>query len=380
MDTTWEVICAAVQASLFNNPISLPDKIDWDDVFTEAKKQAIASVVRNGLRNQLPQPIATQWWLYSINEIGNSVQLMKAQGELTRLLEEHNIKYVILKGAAAAIYYPEPYLRSMGDIDFWVPKEQFDICLQLLKDAEYIVGKGSDDRHLKLWKNNVLYEMHRYFSSEERQKPVDGYIEKAERIRENIQETEFWMLPEQENGLVLLVHIHQHLLEGLGLRQIIDWMMYVHACLDNEGWEKFRPYAQELGLEKLARAATRLCVLYFGLEADWCGEDDRAANMLLDNINQSGNFGHVHGGGRNVERVMVNIKRQGILHYLQKAGEFNWRKTLRVYPWMRPVAWVYQIFRYAGQLKSSGRTGEALRDDMMRSGERYELLKELELL
>ena len=380
MNTTWEVICTAVQSSLFNKPVSLPDKIDWEDVFTEARKQAIASVVRDGVKNQIHPSIAAQWKIYSIQEISSGVQLLEAQKELTGLLDEHGIKHVILKGSAAAIYYPEPYFRSMGDIDFWVPEELFDDCLQLLRENDYLETKGSDERHLKLWKNNVLFEMHRYFSSEERQKPVDRYIEKAELVRGNIREIEFWMLPEIENGLVLLVHIYQHLLEGLGMRQIIDWMMYVHACLDEEGWEKFRPYAQELGLEKLARTAARLCVLYFGLEADWCGVDDEAADMLLDSIIQSGNFGHVHGSGRNVERVMVNIKRQGVFHYLQKAGEFNWRETLRVRPWLRPVAWIYQIFRYAGQVRSSRRSGETLRDDMKRSGERYELLKELGLL
>lgn len=380
MNTTWKVIGAAVQASLFHKPISLPDKIDWNDVFAEARQQAIASLVRDGVKSQLPPSLAMQWKLYSIQEISNSVQLLEAQKELTGLLDDHGIKHVILKGSAAAIYYPEPYFRSMGDIDFWVPKDQFGGCLQLLRENEYTEDKGSDDRHIKLWKCNILFEMHRYFSSEERQKPVDDYIEKAELVRGRVKDSEFWMLPDQENGLVLLCHIHQHLFEGLGLRQIIDWMMYVHACLDEEGWEKFKPYAQELGLEKLARVATRLCVLYFGLEVEWCGENDRAADMLLENIIQSGNFGHVHGRGRDVERVMVNVKRQGLFHYLQKAGEFNWKETLRVRPWLRPMAWIYQIFRYAGQAKSSGRTGETLRNDMKRSGERYELLKELELL
>ena len=380
MNTTWKVICTAVQASLLKKTISLPDKIDWDDVYTEARKQAIVSVVRDGVKDQLPPAIAAQWKFNSIQEISSGVQLQEAQKKLTGLLDESGIKHVILKGSAAAIYYPEPYFRSMGDIDFWVPREQFDDCLQLLRENDYIETKGSDDRHIKLWKDNVLFEMHRYFASEERQKPVDGYIEKAELERGRIKDSEFWMLPEQENGLVLLCHIHQHLLEGLGLRQIIDWMMYVHACLDDKGWEKFKPYARELGLEKLARAAAKLCVMYFGLEADWCGEDDEAADMLFDNIIQSGNFGHVHGSGRNVERVIVNIKRRGVFHYLQKAGEFNWRETLRVRPWLRPVAWIYQIFRYAGQVKLSGRTGGALRDHMKRSNERYELLKELELL
>ena len=380
MKTSWEVICAAVQASLFDKSIPLPEKIDWDDVFTEAKKQAILSVVRDGVKNQLPPSIAMQWKLYSIQGISNSMQLMEAQGELTRLLDDYGIKHVILKGFAAAIYYPEPYFRSVGDIDFWVPKDQFDVCLQLLRDNEYTEVKGSDDRHLKLWKYNVLFEMHRYFSSEERQKPIDRYIEKAELVRKNIRETEFWMLPALENGLVLLVHLRQHLYEGLGLRQVLDWMMYVHTCLDEEGWEKFRLYAEELGLEKLALVTTRLCVIYFGLNVDWCGANDEIAELLLTNIIQSGNFGHLYGRGRNVERVVVNIKRKGVFHYLQKAGEFNWQDTLREHPILRPFAWAYQIGRYTTQALSSGRTGSKLRADMRRSNERYELLKELDLL
>ena len=222
--------------------------------------------------------------------------------------------------------------------------------------------------------------MHRYFSSDDRQKAVDRYIENAKLVRGKIRDTEFWMLPELENGLVLLVHLRQHLYEGLGLRQVFDWMMYVHACLDHQGWQMFRPYAEELGLERLALVATYLCRKYFGLDVDWCGDNDEAADMLMNNIIQSGNFGHTHGSGRDVERVVVNIKKKGMFHYLQQAGEFNWRDTISAHPYLRPFAWFFQIFRYIRQAKSSGRIGSTLKDDLKRSNERYELLKALELL
>lgn len=380
MNTTWSVICSAVKASFYNIPISLPDNVDWEAVFAEAKKQAIASIVRNGLKNQLPPGLAMTWKVYSIQEISRGVQLLEAQNELTTLLDENHIFYTILKGTASAIYYPEPGLRSMGDVDFWVSKEQLASAQEMLEKHGFVEIEGSDSRHLKLEKYNILFEMHRYFSSDERQNAVDHYIEDAELVKRKIRDTEFWMLPELENGLVLLVHLRQHLYEGLGLRQVFDWMMYVRACLDYQGWQKFRPYAKELGLERLALVATSLCRKYFGLDVDWCSNNDEVAEMLMTNIIQSGNFGHTHGSGRNVERVVVSIKRRGVFHYLQQAGEFNWRKTISSHPYLRPFAWLYQICRYIRQAKSSGRIGGTLKDDIKRSNERYELLKALELL
>ena len=380
MNTTWNVICSAVKASLFNMPVSLPENIDWEEIFAESRKQAIVSIVRDGLKSQLPPEFVTAWKLYSIHDVSHGVQLLEAQNELTILLDENHIHYTILKGTTSAIYYPEPFFRSMGDVDFWVPKEQFAFALEMLEKHGFVEIDGSDSRHLKLEKYNILFEMHRYFSSDERQNAVDRYIEDAELERGKIRGAEFWMLPELENGLVLLVHLRQHLYEGLGLRQVFDWMMYVRTCLDHQGWQKFRPYAKELGLERLALAVTCLCRKYFGLDVDWCGNNDEAAEMLMTNIIQSGNFGHAHGSGRNVERVVVNIKKQGVFHYLQQAGEFNWRDSISTHPYFRPFAWFYQICRYIRQAKSSGRIGSTLKDDLKRSNERYELLKALELL
>ena len=351
MNTTWSVIYSSVKASFFNIPILFPNDVDWDGVFTEAKKQAIVSIVRSGLKNQLPPEFATTWKIYTLQDISHGVQMLEAQNELTTLLDENHIYHTILKGTSAAIYYPEPFFRSMGDVDFWVPKEQFASALELLEKHGFIEVDGSDLRHLKLKKYNILFEMHRYFSLDDRQKAVDRFIENAKLVRGKIRDTEFWMLPELENGLVLLVHLRQHLYEGLGLRQVFDWMMYVRACLDHQGWQMFRPYAEELGLERLALVATYLCRKYFGLDVDRCGDNDEAADMLMNNIIQSGNFGHTHGSGRDVERVVVNIKKKGMFHYLQQAGEFNWRDTISSHPYLRPFAWFYQICRYIRQAK-----------------------------
>ena len=382
MNTTWKAICTAIRVSLFNTNAVFPDYIDWNDVLAEASKQAVLPLVWKGVKRHLPPEEMNKWRAASFPITVFAVQLLNGQQELAVLLDDNRIPYCILKGAAAALYYPEPLLRTMGDVDFIVPPNYFEKVKELLIQNGYLEGVG-DERHIHYYKDNILFEPHHHFHSDESDKLIDEYIISSFDHLETkeIKDSMFRMLPEIENGLVLLHHMKMHLFSGLGLRQVLDWMMYCHVCLDSANWEKFRPHAQALGLEKLALITTRLCVKYLGLEVLWTNsEDDETVDQLLANIIQSGNFGKAQGVGSTVERLSMKIRKYGLLSYLQEAGEFNWKTTLDRHSWLRPYAWIYQIGRYIRQAIASGRTGDKLRSDIRRSNERYELLRKLELI
>ena len=63
---------------------------------------------------------------------------MHWQNVLISLLEENNIPSVILKGAAAAMYYPYPSLRTMGDVDILVRRKNLERAVQLMEDNGYV--------------------------------------------------------------------------------------------------------------------------------------------------------------------------------------------------------------------------------------------------
>ena len=71
---------------------------------------------------------------------GAAVGLLTRQAVLRRLthaLDEAGIPFVVLKGVALAhLAYPEPALRSMGDIDIWALPEDLD------RTAEVFAGIG----------------------------------------------------------------------------------------------------------------------------------------------------------------------------------------------------------------------------------------------
>ena len=119
-----------------------------------------------------------------------------------------------------------------------------------------------------------------------------------------------------ENGLLLLAHAALHLSSSeLGLRQVIDWMMFVHQELDDEKWNScFSEMAERAGLRKLAVALTRLCRDHLGLPGEyrWCKEaDEQMVSDLLDLIFERGNFGRKVPDHYNVENITAKAKARG---------------------------------------------------------------------
>ncbi len=312
------------------------------------------------------------------------IRVLYAQNELLSLMGTEGIHVAILKGTAAAIYYPNPIQRAMGDIDLIVSQSKFEAANKLMGQSGYQwkTGDANDPgiREIAYNRNGITFELHHHFSS--KGIGVEKYIIRGldSLVSSEIDGYVFPMLPPLENGLVLLAHIAQHLRSGLGLRQIIDWMMYVHAQLADETWETtFRPAAADCGLEDLAITATRLCQKYLGLPdpITWCdGADEKLVDDLLENLLVSGNFGQVHGAGSSVEKVATNIKRTGLFRYLQQQGERNW-KAYQEHKALKPLCWAYQIGRYIHRGLGTGRSSIQLAEDYTRSQARYDLLTRL---
>lgn len=342
------------------------DFVADDEIVKEARQHGVAGFVA-GKEERL-------------SNIARYVKYLYCEEELIKLLERHNIPLVILKGSAAAVYYPEPSLRSFGDVDFLVPGELYEKSKRILCDNGFEEkGEQDENRHCGFVKDGFAYEMHHRFSYDDLD--IEKYVISGMSNREigAINEHKFPMLPPLANGLVLLAHLCAHLKSGLGLRQVIDWMMYCDKVLDDEFWNKeFKVAAEETGLKKLAVTVTALCRKYLGLKntVTWCeGADENLVDSLIETIMSSGNFGRKKGIDNKVENTFTNFRREGLLKYLQRAGEHNWR-AYHKHPKLRPFCWLYQIFRY---LKQGIRKKSKLKDDINRSNSRYELLKELEI-
>ena len=378
MNQTEQILLQAIQKSLWNTDITFPEDTDWNAVLKEAEDQAVLGIVIG----VAPAKVQKEWKARASAGTAHFVRILHYQEQLYKLLKENDIPMVILKGTAAAIYYPNPAQRSMGDIDFLVPPEHFDGAKELLVQNGYTV---EDDprypRHIHVYKDNISFEQHRFFSSEgiEVEEYVTNGIKQIE--IKSIYGIAFPLLPKLANGFVLLGHMAQHLKAGLGLRQVIDWMMYVDRELDDAFWnDSFGAAAKNVGLDTVATVITRMCQVYLGLteEIQWCKvADKKLYEKLMDNLLTSGNFDKKRGRGATIETITSNIARKGLFQYLQYAGEYSW-KAYHKHKWLKPFAWIYQICRYAKKGFQAKRGGK-LKEDLVRGKQRSELLKQLKI-
>ncbi len=311
-------------------------------VFDEIKKHTITSLFAPCLSNcELPAELKEKWKRSILQQVSYYTHYKYEQSHLPI-----TVPYVILKGSSAAQYYPNPEYRSMGDIDIMTHREDYDIaCKQLIENGYQVINDIY--KETSLIKNGISIDLHRQFASLNNPDYVK-YLDDL--IIQNINPSH--VLPDPINGLVLLEHINQHLEDGIGLRQIIDWMMFVDKCLPDEKWPEFYELVKNIGLEKLAVVSTRMCELYLGLPTrKWSAsaEIDQCA-QLMEYVLACGNFGNKKNSDADISETAFTYTRtpKAWFRLLQKQGLINW-KLAQKYKIFKPFAWIYQLIRYASR-------------------------------
>lgn len=375
LDAEQACLLELIKASFFDVSPVIPEDTKWDLVLEAAKSQCIVPLIESHISSANKE----EWLNISYQSKANFMRMIYEQNSLVSLFKDNKIPFVILKGTAAAIYYPNPSLRTFGDIDLYVSEEYLNSAKNLLEEKGYLFVKTDESEYI-YEKNGVSFELHikitgKYY------KDVEHLILSGlnSAVVYRINNYRFPGLPSYENGISLLGHIMHHLKTyGIGLRQIIDWMLYVHKELDDSAWSNhFRPLAQEAGLEKLAITVTYMCKKWLGLPDDitWCNSaDDEVADQLIVRILNDGNFGRDRSP---YENIRISIKNDGLFTHLQSSGVANWRLAQK-YAIFKPLAWLYQICRYACIGVSSVFTGKKIFNKDKQTVKLEELWRRLE--
>ena len=377
---TESTLLALIKSSLFNIPFENIQETDWDELYQEAKAQTVTALIAGCV----PEEAGPKWKIAYTANLSKNLRYLHAQSELIDIFRENNIPLVILKGASAAVYYPVPVNRAMGDIDFIVPQDLYEDACTLMVQNGYTIEKETplNTRHKGYVKGKFSYELHHHFSYDDldiEQHIIDG-LRHVEYGR--IDRIEFPMLPKLANGLVLLAHLQFHLKSGLGLRQVVDWMMYVNKELEDSFWEsEFRVAASKVGMEKLAITVTRMCQLYLGLSEriTWCqGADENLCLSMIEDLLSYGNFGRKHGKGIVFERTAAIIHKKGLFGYLQQAEEIKFPLYHR-HKWLKPFFWIYQVF-YLLSRSLKMKRGTRVLSNLKQRSKKNDLLKKLDIL
>ena len=150
-------------------------------------------------------------------------------------------------------------------------------------------------------------------------------------------------------GLILLLHMQHHTLgEGLGLRHLCDWLVYVRDTMEEPHWEEhFIPFLKSIGLFTYAAVMTKIGALYLGLSCpSWAQvADDELCRKMIKDILTGGNFGQKDlkraGSSVLISEHGKNGTRHGAIYHLTHALH---RNVLFVYPLVKRVPVLYPFF------------------------------------
>lgn len=303
-------------------PSSLKEA-DWKELYAIAKKQALLGVLFHGIR-RLPKELAPeqkllmQWMVMAEMIRKQNIRLFQDSVKVCQNFENEGFANCILKGQGNALLYPDPYMRTPGDIDIYlsggcrkIMKYVDQVCpnqVMRYHHVDFPVMKTAIEVHftpsymffpihnsrMQKWFKEVMGEQCNH-----RVSLPDGYGEI------HVPQVSF-------NVIYILSHLYRHIFtEGIGLRQLLDYYFVLvkwHTNLTNltdsnkslpqmtqinTDLDTLRHELKYLGLWKFAQAVMFVMKEVFGLSEDRmiAPMDEREGRFLLDEILRGGNFG-----------------------------------------------------------------------------------------
>ena len=348
---------------LFEAKNDILDATDWSCVLKEAEQQAMFPQAYQALQSiGMSEPRYAK--KYAAKQAAY-IRNLHYHAELHKLLT--GIPYVILKGQVSASYYPNPMLRSMGDVDFLVHIEDREKMDKLLKTEGFIRQNGAEkhEYHWAYKKDLASLELHWDVPGVPASMKNRFSADAIESAEEKAVQDEKMMFPSPfYHGLVLLLHTISHMTGGgIGLRHLCDWLVFENSISEKEFRDLFEEQLKGIGLWNFAKVMTKIGVLYFGTARKWCLDaNDEVCRCLLEDILSGGNFGMKDNTRGSQAKLIQNRVTKSVQGSILKNGLVSINeKAKRDYPYcrqnvvLRPVGWAAVVGEYMSQITNGKR-------------------------
>ncbi len=395
-----------LSASIFDNKSidDFAEDINWNVIYEESINQTVVALIYESVcrlkKSKAPDSeLILNWEEESMVSVMRNSNIMYEHRALLELFGKKGIDCAVLKGAAAAVNYPKPDLRAMGDIDILVKEEEFEAVKRLMKDNGYeeIIIFPQVSHEAGFRKNNVKFEIHLNAPGVPDGELGENLSAEIQKIPEStvtarVGGIEFPKPETKYNGLILLLHVIHHLGSGIGFRQITDWAMFVNNELTSDVWQNdLEPMLREYKILNFTKVLTKMCCKYIGLPVEkciWCKDaDDKVCDEFIKNVFDDGNFGKKNDARNNSATMLIGNSTQKdkggfiifrVLCNLQNAGKSAW-PLARKNKFAALFAWTYVPVRFMKRLFTRERSFKELITILGSAKKRYPLIKELKI-
>ena len=222
-------------------------QIDWRQLYNFASRQALLGFCFDGIerltkefseelkQNSIERDLLMTWMGAAQQIRRQNVKVNAVADKLYSKFREAGLRCCILKGQGNALMYPNPYSRTPGDIDVWVNANREEITEYAKTHFE--IGDDIRFHHLETSFDGVPVELH-FFPGIMNNPIYNARLQKWFRRNADLQCSNVVSLPDGIGEIAIpttafnvvyqLTHLYHHFFdEGIGMRQIIDYLLVV---------------------------------------------------------------------------------------------------------------------------------------------------------
>jgi len=356
--------CALNKDCIPSKALSELSKEEMEGVLEEAKIQTVEGFVLSKALELNPR-FKEEYENELMAEVTRNIYVITEHVRIGTALEKAGIEYVMIKGCASGEYYNNPTYRGMGDVDVLVSQKDTSKAEEVLLKLGYIATGKLTEYHNTYYFNGKSCELHDKISD-----LTEGNFEFADLTNDIIKSKrkiktvigEIFVPSPYYHGIIMLFHFYRHLFEGIGLRHLCDWAVFIQSEYGKNVSDELFEIAKENKLRKLFEAMNGASSFGFGFEKIKYN-DSSISKELLEDIFSSGNFGRK--GRRNNAWLGFYIN-----HSFEKQSMFNRlidvmkKKVYRLHPniggsrvifafWFALVPFYYLFTLISGKTKIS---------------------------
>lgn len=329
--------------------------VDWKTILRIAMEQTVQVIVADGIETlpkELWPPKEAMLKLIMVRVKTNQMhQLLNSTlNQIVNALNAEGIPSVLLKGQGVAQNYRKPESRMCGDIDLYVGEKNYERACEIISAMNQNRTDGKEcDHHMHLQVNGVEVEIHRqadYMPGRKINSNLQNWTKKS---IDSLLHTDG--LPQWDNdgtainlpsptfdAFFILHHAVRHMTtEGVGFRQICDWVMYISKHNTEIAKDSLQNQLKQFHLDSVWNEFGILAIDILGFSSNNFPliskkNKSQITDKLLKQIFISGNFGRFDNNARFIS------KHNGKTTYLKgKLRSFNYqsmrlRKLYNLFP------------------------------------------------
>ena len=323
----------------------VPKEVNWHELIATAKKHEMSALLYFQCKDFIPgqyRMLLEQAYASALFYYGN-----RNKAEQWILESFGDIRCFIVKGTALAVYYPRPWLRTMGDSDIVVDEANMEKVHEIMLQKGYRCISVGDYE-----KDGMEVEIHTQLAFDTTytsQDDVKFFNSFWSYYHDNMIDWSF-------HFLFVMRHLRSHLIEnGVGLRQFADIAVLTKYNNDLD-WSWITEKLKSIGMWEFAQRVFALNYYWFQIEPPFelLEADESFLISATDQILRNGVFGYDDLDNR-ANRIIASRSKYPVLFMFKRSLSiiFPKYKDLSRMPqyaflkgrrFLLPIAWIYRGF------------------------------------